>query len=73
MSFFIIANNQVFGVKETLGAACAVVFREIAARNGSSEIVFEILEEDDHDQVWFHFNASYECVHTASNRVVWSP
>lgn len=71
--FFIIANNQVFGVKETLGAACAVVFREIAERDGSPHIVFEILEQDDSDQVWFHFNAHHECVHTASNRVVWSP
>jgi hypothetical protein len=72
MSFFIIANNQVFGVKDTLAAACVVVFYEITSRNGT-DIVFEILEQDDSDQVWFHFNAHHECVHTVSNRVVWSP
>jgi hypothetical protein len=73
MAFFIIANNQVFGAEETLVSACVVVYREIVRREGASDIVFEILEQDDSDQVWFHFNASYECVHTASDRVVWSP
>ncbi len=78
---FAILNNRILLATDSIESACEHIYKkcmhENLIPNDEQNSVFEIKQLRElnglHMEEWYHFNAHFECIHTASDTVIWSP
>ena len=77
---FAILNNRILFAADSIESACEFIYMKCVREDlvpNNQNTMFEIKQLREvnglHMEVWYHFDAHYSCIHTATDTVIWSP